>query len=201
MDSIYTQCSNAARRLAEDAEPFSDSDVVQTAARDGWAEGDFMEAERHAPQVLATLYRSSRLVRFGTVDPSVAPLTGEADYVRKDGSILYGNASVWEDRKLKTPNGDFDPIRYRHDPLFKTGRRRSSQRNDFIPWADQVPQPEQKMDASTLRRDNRHLRASLATAHARIDALTRECERLRSASAAANGRTRRSAKAEASASH
>jgi hypothetical protein len=188
-DSIYTQCSYAARRLAEGDEPFGESDVVLAAARaagdDGWSEEDFSEADKHAPQVLAALYRSSRLVRFGPVDAD-APLTGEPDYVRKAGHILYGPRAAWEGQSLETPNGTFAAITYGpdRDPVFKNGRRRASERDDFVPWAEQVPTAEEPQpDVAALRREVQKLRGALTASERKAERLEAENERLRSQAA------------------
>lgn len=185
MESIYTQCSNAAKRLAEAGEPFTESDVVLAAATPAWEESNFGEADRHAPQVLAALYRNSRLVRFGTVSPDDAPLTGEPDYVRKGGNILYAAFERWEGATLTTPNGVFEAILYRHDPVFKNGRRRASERDDFLDWADQVPQPDERPDVAALRREADKLRAALVATEADNERLAQENERLRSKLASA----------------
>ncbi len=196
MDSIYTQCSQAARRLMGDAghEPFTEDAVVQTAAAAAehqgapWTEEEFGEAERHAPQVLAALYRSTRLVRFGPVAPEDAPLTGEPDYVRQEGKILYGASDPWEDQAITTPNGPFDPIRFNKDPIFKVGRRKSSVRDDLTPWEDQQPVAgEPRPDVSVLRRDNAKLRAALAQEPERVAHLEAEVERLKTSAASRNG--------------
>lgn len=186
MESIYTQCSIAARRLADGEEPFDESAVVLEAANGNgeWQEADFVEADRHAPQVLAALYRTGRLVRFGPVDPEDAPLTGEADYVRRSGHILYAPLDTWEGKKLTTPNGSFDAILYRHDPVFKNGRRRASDRDDFIDWASQVPTPDEpRADVAALKREVNKLREALAAEIAKNDRLATENERLRSRAA------------------
>lgn len=183
-ESIYTQCSNAARQLAEVAEPFTESDVVLAAATAEWGESDFAEADRHAPQVLAALYRNSRLVRFGPVSPDAAPLTGEPDYVRKGGNILYANLEQWEQATLTTPNGEFGAILYRRDPVFKNGRRRASERDDFVDWTEQIPQPDEpRPEVASLRRESKKLRAALVTLQSDNERLARENERLRAQAA------------------
>jgi hypothetical protein len=186
--SIYTQCSNAARRLASEPEVFTEDDVVREAAQDDWTEKNFAEAERHAPQVLAALYRGSRLVRFGVVDADTAPLTGEADYVRRSGDrgsqIVYGSFGAWEGRLLNTPNGDFPAITYSHDPIYKVGRRKASQRDDFKPWDGQKPAPRERVDAAALKRELATLRTALSTVRAERDDLRAEVAQLRSQVAA-----------------
>lgn len=168
-NSIYTQCSIAAKDLLATGEPFCESEVVQRAMRDDWTEREFAEADRHAPQILASLYRNSRLVRFGVVDPEKAPLTGEQDYVRRDGFILYADYDHWSKKALKTPNGRFEPILYREDPVFKVGRRKSSERDDFTPWAEQIPtEADPRPNVTALKREVTHLRAKLDAANARI---------------------------------
>lgn len=184
-DSIYTQCSIAARRLATEDDPFDESSVVRAAADAEWAEEDFAEADRHAPQVLASLYRNSKLVRFGPVSPEQAPLTGEHDYVRRDGKLLYGNLAAWEGKKLETPNGEFEPISYSHDPLKKNGRRKTSERDDFLPWAEQVPRSpdDGRADVAALRRDVHKYRTALVASEREVDRLRAENSRLRAARA------------------
>lgn len=213
MDSIYTLCSNAARRLLKEPNPYTESDVVLSAASlavevNGieWSEGDFAEADRHAPQVLAALFRSGHLVRFGVVSPDVsgpptlggqpvvygAPHTGENDYVRREGLLVYGSADAWEGGSLSTPNGEFGSILYgaRRDPLMKNGRRKSSNRDDFTPWSEQRPEePAASRAEQTLKREVVRLKSMLEQANAKIDRMEAEHERLRSA-AVANGRTR-----------
>jgi hypothetical protein len=198
--SIYTQCSNAARRLQTGEAPFTEDDVVrEAAASGGWGddEAKYSVAEQHAPQVLAAKFRSRILVRFGIISPDAAgpprhaegqrivyggPLTGEPDYVRREGHILYGAAEHWEGKPLSTPNGEFDPVEYgpRHDPLFKIGRRKTSTRDDFRAWSEQRPTvAEPRPNEALLRRENMKLAAALQQAEAQVDELRKEMQMLR----------------------
>lgn len=169
-DSIYTQCSIATAALTKEGEPFSELDVIRHAS-DGhaWTTWDFAEADTHAPQVLAARYRAGHVVRFGPVDPAKVPLTGEADYVRKDGCILYGGTEQFGETGVWTPNGDFDAIHYGEDPLSKAGRRKVHDRDDFTPWADQIESAsEVRPHMTALKRENDRLKLQLAAAQKRI---------------------------------
>jgi len=166
--SVYTDISAAARALvAGGTDIFTEADVVQRA---GLSEGDLPEGRRHAPQVLASLFRASRVVRFGPVYPP--ELAGKGDYARALGHIIY--ASAERDEPLVTPNGEFDIIRYANDPIFnrKGGRPRASDRDDLALWVtppspDEVKAGDSAKDAiiaslrdevARLRRENAELR-------------------------------------------
>jgi hypothetical protein len=106
---------------------------------------------------------------------------GENDYVRRAGRILHAPAQHWERKSIKTANGSFKAIDHRDDPLNKSGRRRQYNRDDFTPWADQIPAETENAPTNIeLRRLVRELRAALSAADHRAEQAVAEAERLRS---------------------
>lgn len=173
--SVYRECSKVARELLRSDEPFTDLDIIQRAQSPDWTEKEHKKALHDAAQIAAAFYRAGNLVRFGPVE--YGP---ERDYARgAEGHLLY-RAATPPSRPLKTPNGTFDEVFYADDPLYKNGRRKGTTRNDLEPWSAQSPVPSIESGArSSADRENAKLKADLASAHDRIDALETELDRLR----------------------
>lgn len=146
MDSIFTECSNAARHLLEHPEEainagqfgrnrglFTDLDVILAAAgvSGPWTEGQMKVAQREASQVMGGLFRSRKVVRYGPV-----MAIGDPDYVRLASRIVYASADNGPS-EIRTPNGIFPSMFVHQDHIGRPGRRNGTARNDFEKWSDQ----------------------------------------------------------------
>lgn len=171
MPTIYTQCSATIKGLAREGQPFCELDVVRLARHPRWTDADHDEALRHTPAILCALFRQRSLVRFGPVGTD-APLTGEPDYVRRQGFILYADFEAWRNAAVETPNGIFDAILGGEDPIHKVGRRKASERDDFVSWTEQIPRNGDKHPTLTaMHYEVMQLRQKLEEAHAQLRAL------------------------------
>jgi hypothetical protein len=129
--SIYSSCSKAISDLSELHEVFTEIDVVNHAAEDGWSKANYKEAKKYANQIISAKYRSGEVVRYGPVE-----YDGITDYARKATMIVYGGVEngpeFWE-----TPNGKMPRLPKHEDTFQISGRRKGTARHDELPWAEQ----------------------------------------------------------------
>jgi hypothetical protein len=185
--SIYTECADAARYLADQGQPFTDISVINRAMKDGWSDANRKEATQTAPMILQTMYRASKVIRYGVV-PKGAPGTREDDYVRRGEGRLVYSGRLTGPKELVTPNGMFRPILHATDPIARNGRRKVSLRNDFVKWEGQVPDVVTEDEVSgreptDLSSYIERLESDLRAANARNEELQAELERQRQHSA------------------
>lgn len=176
--SIYSDCSQAISDLAELHEVFTEIDVVNHAADDGWNKALYKEARKYANQIVSAKYRNGELVRYGPVEYG-----GIKDYARRAGMIAYGGATkgpeVWT-----TPNGSFPPISRHSDTIQTSGRRKGTARHDEKAWSDQPELPADIKIAATAKGAAKSRNGSSGTPSG---AAQREIERLTTALAVAQG--------------
>lgn len=133
--SVYSDSSQAISDLAELHEVFTEIDVVNHAAKDGWSKAHFKEAKKYANQIVSAKFRNGEIVRYGPVE-----YDGIKDYARRAGQIVYGGAAsgpeFWE-----TPNGRFPQLPRHADNIQTSGRKKGTNRHDELPWADQANVP------------------------------------------------------------
>lgn len=131
--SIYSECSQAISDLAELRDTFTEIDVVNLAAADGWGKPEFKKARMYASQILSAKYTRGDVVRYGYV---AIDGTEQKDYARKASVIIYGDVEngppVWE-----TPNGRFAQVVHHMDSIQSTGRRKGRARSDERLWSEQ----------------------------------------------------------------
>lgn len=130
--SIQAECREAMNRLAYQATLFTEIDVANEAATDGWSSKHFDQAVRHAYNVLQGDYKKGKLVRFGPVD-----FNGVKDYARRGTKIVYADAYKGP-KKFETPNGTFPRLLSANDRLSGPGRRTGTNRDDTKPWDGQT---------------------------------------------------------------
>lgn len=136
--SIQAECREAMNRLAHAGGLFTDIDVANEAATDGWSTKLYEQAVRQAYSVLQGDYKKGKLVRFGPVE-----YNGVSDYARRGTRIVYADAQRGP-KEFETPNGKFPRLLSSNDSLSSVGRRTGANRDDTKPWADQA--------AATLKR-------------------------------------------------
>lgn len=129
--SIYSDCSQAISDLSELRDVFTEIDVVNHAASDGWSKANFKEARKYANQIVSAKFRSGELVRYGTVE-----YDGIKDYARRASMIVYGGASSGP-AKWTTPNGNFSQMPRHLDTIQSSGRKKGTARHDELPWSEQ----------------------------------------------------------------
>lgn len=178
--SIYTSCSEAARRLIDEPNlrpvtrgpegVFTELDVILLAARQegGYSESQMKIAQREASQVMGTLFREGKAVRFG---PVTIPDESVEDYVRVCSKIAY--ASAEGPKTIETPNGTFRRLLAKSDKIkARPGPRLGYARDDLEPWVT--------TEAHTaVQRENVRLKAENAALRSRMEDLERESDRLR----------------------
>lgn len=174
--SIYSDCSQAISRLAELPAVFTEIDVVNEAASDGWSKANFKEARKYANQIVSAKFRSGEVVRYGAVE-----YEGIQDYARRASMIVYGGAesgpTTWD-----TPNGSFAQIPRHLDTIQTSGRKKGTARHDELPWAEQdAPEGIRLMKVKGGSNSGRRKAADTkSNAHAdEIARLTEELSRLR----------------------
>lgn len=123
--SIYSDCSQAIADLAELPAVFTEIDVVNQAASDGWSKANFKEARKYANQIVSAKFRSGEVVRYGAVE-----YEGIQDYARRASMIVYGGAAngpaTWD-----TPNGSFGQIPRHLDTIQTSGRKKGTARHEI----------------------------------------------------------------------
>ena len=136
--SIQAECREAMARLAARGATFTEIDVANEAAQDGWSSNNLTRAMKDAYSVLQGEYKKGKLVRFGPVE-----FQGIKDYARRGAKIVYADAEKGP-ATFDTPNGQFPRLLAKADSLNQVGRRRGTSRDDTKPWGAQ--------DVSTTKR-------------------------------------------------
>jgi hypothetical protein len=140
--SIYEQCSQAARDLAEDSSLtensphpsfFTDLDVVLLASQraGGFTPDQQKVAMNDANNVLKVMYGKGQVARYGPV--RIHAGVKKLDYSR----IVHANPTDGP-KEFKTPNGTFKRLLvWRDHNRGAAGRRFGTNRDDRQPWEDQ----------------------------------------------------------------
>lgn len=181
--SVYRQCSEAAAKLMENGEIFTEIDVVRLAGTNhDWATETYTEALRDANQVVGTLYRNRKVCRFGPVELP----NGERDYARIASKIVYAPSDkgivVWE-----TPNGDFPALMVHEDEIGRQGRRKQANRSDLVKWDDQAIATDPVDEDDAARRVKR-LEADLRAANKALADQESQLQRMRDHAAVPKGK-------------
>lgn len=166
--SIYTDCIDAIRALAEGDDIWTDLEVQEIVVSK-WPDADFKEIAYQANQALGNAYRRQQVVRFG---PVTLP-DGSQDYARIAAKIAYASTQHGPS-EFETPNGNFPALIWSGaSKLNRPGRMPSNNRDDREPWGEQ----DFKVEASKVLRPN-GIEKAVAELIDRVAALEAEQEEL-----------------------
>lgn len=189
MSSIYTDCSQAVRRLLEDPSladsgiegVFTELDVINLASKSRWGQKGFRRAMREANEVVTGLYRTSRIARYG---PVKVPEREGTDYVRIAAKVVYAHPENGPE-EIETANGTFKRMMVGDETDRHAGRRVANNRDDLTPWDEQDISTVQTVRTPTRQSAQvTQLQADLKAAHDKIRDQQTELSRLRAHKAA-----------------
>lgn len=133
--TTYSQCSRAIAELAGGHAVFTELDVVNMAATDGWGKKQLTDARKYANQIVSARYREGKLARYGPVEVEING-SKQKDYARRASVIVYGGSDTGPDT-WDTDNGSFPKLLAYADDIRTPGRRAGIDRADETLWAEQ----------------------------------------------------------------